>query len=83
MGKYLKWAKIHVTPERRHGPHALRHSLSSILLKNKVPLPIISDILAHSSSETTKIYLKIDIGRLRECSLEAPDLSDNWQEVAK
>lgn len=83
MGKYIKRAGINVKPGRRHGPHALRHSLSSIMLENEVPLPVISDILSHSSSETTKIYLKIDIGRLRECSLDAPALSNDWKEVAK
>ncbi len=70
--KYLRRAKIRVPSGKRHGPHALRHSLSSIMLESQVPLPVISEVLTHSSSETTKIYLKIDIGQLRECALGVP-----------
>jgi site-specific recombinase XerC len=43
------------------------------MLESSVPLPIISDILSHSSSDTTKIYLKIDIRQLRDCALEVPE----------
>jgi integrase len=70
--KYMKRSGIHIPPGKKHGPHALRHSLSSILLENRVPLPVISGILAHSSSDATKVYLKIDHGQLRECALNVP-----------
>jgi site-specific recombinase XerD len=70
--KYMTRSGIHIPPGKKHGPHALRHSLSSILLENKVPLPVISGILAHSSSDTTKVYLKIDHNQLRECALSVP-----------
>jgi len=42
------------------------------MLESSVPLPVISDILTHSSTDTTKVYLKIDIRQLRECALEVP-----------
>ena len=66
---YMRRSGIHIPPGKKHGPHSLRHSLSSILLESKVPLPVIAGILSHSSSDTTKVYLKIDIGQLRECAL--------------
>jgi integrase/recombinase XerD len=69
---YMTRSGIHIPPGKKHGPHSLRHSLSSMLLENSVPLPVISGILAHSSSDTTKIYLKIDIGQLKECALTVP-----------
>ena len=69
---YMKRSEIHIPPGKKHGPHSLRHSLSSLLLENSVPLPIISGILSHSSSDTTKVYLKIDIRQLRECALPVP-----------
>ncbi|MEN6318635.1 MAG: tyrosine-type recombinase/integrase [Syntrophaceae bacterium] len=72
--KYLKRSGIHVPNGKKHGPHSLRHSLSSILLESRVPLPVISEILSHSSSDTTKIYLKIDHGQLRECALGVPPM---------
>ena len=71
---YMKRARIHVPYGKKHGPHALRHSLSSRLLENDVPLPIISAILAHKSTETTKVYLKIAERQLIECALEVPSI---------
>ena len=75
VDKYMKRAKISIPSGKKHGPHALRHSLSSLLLENNVPLPVISEILAHKSTETTKIYLKIAEKQLLECSLPVPPIS--------
>ena len=50
--------------------HALRHSLAGRLLKNRIPLPVISEILGHLSTETTMAYLRVDIEQLRNCALE-------------
>ena len=71
--QYLRLAGIKIPDGKKHGPHALRHSLASALLEENTPLPIISEILGHTSSETTSIYLKIDIGHLRHCALDIPE----------
>jgi site-specific recombinase XerD len=71
--KYLRYSGINYD-ERKHGPHALRHSLASNLLKQETPLPIISNILGHSSTESTIDYLRIDIQSLRKCALEVPSI---------
>jgi len=76
VSRYINRAGIHVPQGKKHGPHALRHSLSSIMLENRVPLPIISEILSHASSDTTKVYLKIDISQLKECALEVPAIEN-------
>jgi integrase len=55
---------------RRKGPHALRHSLATNLLSDNVPLSAISNILGHSSTKTTEIYLGVDERNLKELSLE-------------
>ena len=55
---------------RKHGPHALRHSFAGRLLAQEVPIPVISEALGHSSSETTMDYLRIDVTRLACCALE-------------
>lgn len=70
--RYANKAGINSTPGDGKGPHAMRSSLASALLAENVPLPIISEILGHSSTRTTEIYLKIDIKQLRNCSLEVP-----------
>ena len=63
---------------RRFGPHALRHSLSSILLEERIALPVISEILGHKSTETTKFYLRIDFNSLKQCSVEVPAVAENF-----
>jgi integrase len=59
---------------RRHGGHAMRHSIASSMLKSDVPLPAISGVLGHSSTKTTRIYLSIDEKSLAELALEVPDV---------
>jgi len=63
--------------ERRHGPHALRHSLATNLLKKEVSLPLISSILGHTCSASTMFYLRIDTNSLRKCALEVPTIEQN------
>lgn len=70
LQKYLRRTGIASEYERRHGLHALRHSLASELLSKHIPLPVISGILGHANSDTTSVYLKIDIPELRRCALE-------------
>lgn len=71
INKYMKKAGIN-TSGKRHGMHSMRHSLSSNLLKEGTPLPVISGILGHSSTEITTRYLWMDTEQLRKLSLEVP-----------
>lgn len=64
--------------QKKHGPHSLRFSLASNMLKQGIGFHVISTVLGHSSSESTKAYVKIDIERLRECSLPVPKLHSHW-----
>jgi site-specific recombinase XerD len=59
-------------PGKKRGPHALRHSLASALLENNIPLPVISEVLGHANTNTTGVYLKIDIENLRKCAVSVP-----------
>jgi site-specific recombinase XerD len=60
-----------------HGPHALRHSLATLLLEDNIPISTIKEILAHKSVETTKIYLKIAEKQLLKCALDVPAIAIN------
>lgn len=71
ISKYFCKAGIDIS-ERKHGPHAMRHSLASNLLHNNTPMHVIKDVLGHSNINTTRMYLNIDIDSLRELSLEVP-----------
>jgi integrase/recombinase XerD len=50
---------------QRVGPHRLRHTLASDLLRAGTPLAQIAPILRHASVATTAIYAKIDREALR------------------
>lgn len=55
---------------RRHGSHALRHSLAGILLEQKTTLPVIAEVLGHKNTESTRYYLRIDLQTMKQCALE-------------
>ena len=74
----LRNANITVQTGKRHGPHALRASLACAMLDNNIPLPVISEALSHKNSDTTRIYLKIDVQHLRQYSLDVPALGNIW-----
>ena len=57
---------------RRHGGHALRHSLVKELLNNNQSLPVISQVLGHKSTTSTRHYIRIDTASLSQCALEVP-----------
>lgn len=66
------------TKDRHHGSHCLRHSLATRLLKQGTTLPVISDVLGHSDSQTTMTYLNVDINGLLQCSLDVPPVIDRF-----
>ncbi len=57
------------TLKKRRGMHSLRHTMASMLLEKNTPLATISDILGHADTDSTAVYLKVDITKLKECSL--------------
>ena len=83
VSSYLHRAGIADIEKKKHGPHALRHSLAGILLQKKTPLPVISEVLGHSSTETTKIYLQIDMENLRQCAMEVPLVDESYYQKSK
>jgi site-specific recombinase XerD len=49
---------------RLHGPHRLRHSTATRMLRGGATLKEIADVLRHRSLDTTAIYAKVDLLRL-------------------
>lgn len=66
---YMVKAHIPVLKKRR-GMHSLRHTMASVLLEKDTPLPVISDIIGHMDTNSTAVYLKVDMKRLAECPLD-------------
>jgi site-specific recombinase XerD len=63
--------KAHIpTLKKRRGMHSLRHTMASVLLEKDTPLPVISDIVGHLDTNSTAVYLKVDLDRLAECPLD-------------
>jgi integrase len=63
---------------RKFGPHAMRHTLASQLLRNGISLPVISETLGHSDTQATMNYLRIDINNLMRCVLDVPLVSASF-----
>lgn len=59
---------------RHHGPHSLRHSMATNMMSENVPISAIANILGHSSTRTTEIYLTVDETHLKELTLEVPNV---------
>ena len=51
---------------KHHGPHALRHACATRLINEGLTLKEVGDHLGHRGPETTRIYAKVDLVRLRE-----------------
>lgn len=64
--------------KKRHGPHSMRHSLATNLLKNGTSLPIISEALGHSNIASTMPYVHLDSQELLKCSLDVPMVCNNF-----
>ena len=63
---------------KRHGPHALRHSLAQRLLERQTMLPVISEVLGHENIESTRFYLRVDLSSMQQCALNVPPVSPSF-----
>ena len=67
--------KAHIPMRGKHrGMHSLRHTMASVLLEKDTPLPVISDIIGHLDTNSTAVYLKVDMERLAECPLDVEEV---------
>lgn len=71
IAEYMRVAGINNVGKKK-GPHSLRHSLATNLLKCNEPMPVISEILGHATTESTTTYLRVDYDLLRRCALDVP-----------
>jgi site-specific recombinase XerD len=65
---------------RRFGPHSLRHSLGFRMLEHSTVLPVISEVLGHESTESTRYYLRIDLKSMMQCILDVPPVPTDFYE---
>ena len=67
--RYAQMAKINLS-KRKHGMHSLRHTLATRLMEENIPISTIANILGHTSTDTVKKYLQVDVTHLRDCALD-------------
>ncbi|HEY9062301.1 MAG TPA: site-specific integrase [Pseudobacteroides sp.] len=70
---YMRIAHL-PTLKKHRGMHSLRHTAASRMLEHDTPLAVISDILGHTDTDSTAVYLKVDINKLKECCLNTPEV---------
>jgi integrase len=42
------------------------------------PLPVISEVLGHRSTETTMVYIKMDVPDMKKCAMPVPPVSEDF-----
>ncbi len=78
VAKAMRTANIENWQNKKHGAHSLRHSIASYLLKKNASMPIISTILGHRTTETTKTYISIDFTKLKQCCIPMPEMHSQY-----
>ncbi len=75
LSRHAARAGIDFSPGEVCGMHSLRGALAVAMIGNGVPIPVVSAVLGHASSDTTQAYyLRFDVERLRCCALDVEDL---------
>ena len=78
VSKYIRKAGIKDWQNKKHGPHSLRHSVATNMLGQNVSLPIISAVLGHQNTESTKVYISLDEQKLKKCALSIPPVTSHY-----
>lgn len=75
LSRHAARAGIVFGPDEVRGMHSLRGALAVAMIGNGVPMPVVSAVLGHASSDTTQAYyLRFDVERLRHCALDVEDV---------
>ncbi len=59
----------------RRGPHALRHTFATRLLRAGESVKAIADLLGHRSLDAVAVYAKVDYARLLEGAIDWPEMA--------
>jgi integrase/recombinase XerD len=80
LSRHAARARITFAPGEVCGMHSLRGALAVAMIANDTPIPVVSAVLGHASSDTTQAYyLRFDIDRLRCCALDVEDVISTRQ----
>ena len=80
LSRHAARAGIEFPSDQVCGMHSLRGALAVAMIGNGAPMPVVSVVLGHASSDTTQAYyLRFDVERLRCCALDIEELIDQAQ----
>ena len=75
LSRYAARAGLEFPPGDTCGMHSLRGALAVAMIGSGTPIPVVSAVLGHASSDTTQAcYLRFDTERLRCCALDVEDV---------
>ncbi len=74
LHRYMIKAGLDKPVDVHCGMHSLRSTLAKNMLEAKAPLPVISEVLGHQNTNSSSIYLKIDINGLKKCALDPEEV---------
>ena len=78
LSRHAARAGITFPPGQVCGMHSLRGALAVAMIGNGAPMPVVSAVLGHASSDTTQAYyLRFDVERLRCCALDVEDVLES------
>jgi site-specific recombinase XerD len=70
----LKSAGIELPEGVSYGSHSFRHAFAKRMISSSEPFKHVADMLGHKILNSTMIYTKIDLPRLRQAALEWPEV---------
>jgi integrase/recombinase XerD len=83
LSRHAARAGIEFGPGQVCGMHSLRGALAVAMIGDGAPMPVVSAVLGHASSDTTQAYyLRFDIERLRGCALDVEDVLE-WDRAGE
>ena len=78
LSRHAARAGIAFGPGEVCGMHSLRSALAVAMIGHGTPIPVVSAVLGHASSDTTQAhYLRFDVERLRCCALDVEDVIES------
>jgi len=75
ISQYRLIAGIDCDDKARRGMHSLRHTFATKLLREKVPLEIIAEMLGHVGMSSVDIYLNVETEELWACALNPDEVT--------
>jgi len=70
----LYYRRANIASDVKGSSHAIRHAFATKLMEENTPIKTISDLLGHKWIDTTFIYTKVDIAKLRTLVRQWPEV---------